>query len=171
MDGILGALVKDELDVGVVHPMLAACHEVLRGAAVGRLADGARRPPFVTDLEDRLRALDLEPEPRPRNVTLDLQAPDDLERSRLLHGALVLRLPGFQPLDVVTRPQDGGLRERWAVQRHSTLPGEAIQASAYGPTVAAAVAGGCSSPPGNCSATRPARRSCCRTRCSPVPRR
>lgn len=141
IDGILGALVKDELDVGVAHPMLAACHEVLRGAAVGRLADGARRPPFVADLEDRLRTLDLEPESRSRNVTLNLQAPDDLERSRLLHGALVLGLPGFAPVDVVTRPADGGLRERWALQRHSGLPGAAIEASAYGPTVPAAVAG------------------------------
>ena len=45
---ILGALVKDELDVGVAHPMLEACHEVLRGAAVGR-SGRWRAPPAVRD--------------------------------------------------------------------------------------------------------------------------
>ena len=47
LDGILGALVKDELELGVSHPMLDAAHAVLRGGARGKLADGVSRPPFV----------------------------------------------------------------------------------------------------------------------------
>ncbi len=141
VDGIRGALVKDELEAGIVHPMLAACFEVLRGDALGRLADEARRPPFVTDLEERLRALDLEPAAQRRGVTLDLRIPRELERSRLLHGLAVLALPGFEAADVVARPQDGALQERWTVWRAVGLPGAAIEAAAYGASVPAAVAG------------------------------
>jgi hypothetical protein len=141
VDGILGALVKDELDAGIVHPMLATCLEVLRGDALGLLAEGASRPPLATDLEERLRELDLEPAARRRGLTLDLRVPRDLERSRLLHGAAVLALPGFEAVDVIARPQDGALQERWTVWRHAGLPGAAIEASAYGASVAAAVGG------------------------------
>ena len=85
LDGILGALVKDELELGVPHPMLDAAHAVLRGGARGKLADGVSRPPFVRDLEAALERFELVPAPAARTVepaagggarTLAAAAPD-----------------------------------------------------------------------------------------------
>jgi hypothetical protein len=129
LDGILGALVKDELELGVPHPMLDAAHAVLRGGARGKLADGVSRPPFVRDLEAALEAHGLVPEPRPR--TVDVRPERELERSRVLHRIAVLALPGFQLVDE---------RERWRVVEARDFDGAAIEASGYGPTVAEAAA-------------------------------
>jgi hypothetical protein len=138
VDGILGALVKDELELGVPHPLLAAAHEVLRGGEHGRLAPGVERPPFVLDLTTSLVAADLVPARRPRTVVLDLAV--DLERSRLLHRLAVLGLPGFDALDVVSRPERGVLTERWGLREDRGFEGAAVEAAGYGPTVAEAAA-------------------------------
>jgi hypothetical protein len=47
VDGIIGALVKEELAEGVPHPFLGAVYEALRGDARGALAAGAEQPPLV----------------------------------------------------------------------------------------------------------------------------
>jgi len=132
LDGILGALVKDELELGVPHPMLDAAHAVLRGGARGKLADGVSRPPFVRDLEAALERFELVPAPAAR--TVDLRLEEELERSRLLHRIVVLGLPGFELIDL----RDA--RERWRLREHRGFDGEAVEASGYGPTVGAAAA-------------------------------
>lgn len=139
LDGVLGALVKDELELGVPHPLLAAAHEVLRGGRRGRLAPGVERPPLVVDLETSLVATGLVPDRRPRTVTLDLVA--DAPRSQLLHRVAALGLPGFDPLDVVSRPERGLLTERWGLCEHVGFEGAAVEAAGYGPTVAEAATG------------------------------
>jgi hypothetical protein len=139
LDGILGALVKDELELGVSHPMLDAAHGVLRGGARGKLAAGVSRPPFVVDLEEALSREDLEPLPRARTVDLSLAVA--LDRSRLLHRIAILELPGFEGVDVVGDPRTDAPRERWRIVEHRDFDGAAIEASGYGPTVAEAAAG------------------------------
>jgi hypothetical protein len=139
LDGILGALVKDELEAGIVHPMLAAAHEVLRGGARGQLATGVSRPPLVGELERALDDAGLRPGGPPRTVDLDL-AHGDLDRSRLLHRIAVLDIPGFEALDVAGAPRSAQLRERWRVSDHPSYDGAAIEAAGYGPTVAEAAA-------------------------------
>ena len=145
LDGILAAVVKDELELGVPHPVLDAAHEVLRGGLRGRLAPGVSRPPFVEDLERALKESGLMPQGAPRAVDLALagagDAPADLARSRLLHRVAVLAIPGFEPVQVIARPQSDELRERWRVRRDPAFDGAAIEASGYGTTVAEAAAG------------------------------
>ena len=137
LDGILGALVKDELELGVPHPMLDAAHAVLRGGARGKLADG--RLAAAVRPRPRSGAGALRPRAgaaRPRTVDLELEA-----RARALAAAApdrVLGLPGFEALDVARcggrRASAGGCVE------HRGFDGAAIEAAGYGPTVAAAAA-------------------------------
>lgn len=141
LDGVVSALVKDELELGVAHPMLEAAHEVLRGGERGRLAPGASRPPFVEDLNRALEVAGLSPEGRPRTVDLDLARGDeaDLARSRLLHRLAVLGIPGFDALGVVSQSDE--LRERWTIRDDPGFDGAVVEAAGYGPTVAEAAAG------------------------------
>ena len=57
VDGISGALVKDEVVRGLVHPLLEAVYEVFRGRERGALASGTALPPLVLDIRRRLEAL------------------------------------------------------------------------------------------------------------------
>lgn len=137
VDGVTGALVKDEIALGVSHPVLDAVHRALRGSARGRLAEAAPRPPFVVDLNARLEAAGLLQEARPRTVDLPLREPDALERSRVLHAVRILDLPGYRRRDV--HAAEASIVERWEVRREITFEGQAIEAAAYGTTLADAV--------------------------------
>ena len=142
VDGIIGALVKDELGDGASHPMLAECYRVFRGGARGRLAEGTTLPALVLELRHRLRAHELEPDDRPRSVSLDLYRDDDLAKSRLLHSCRVLEVVGFAQIGEapVSAGVSPGIRERWRLQWHPEFEASAIQASTYGPSVREAVA-------------------------------
>src|SRR4051794_38899295 len=59
VDGVTSSLIKDEIALGVSHPVLDAIHRVLRGGERGRLAEEAERPPFVIDLYERLARCEL----------------------------------------------------------------------------------------------------------------
>ena len=137
VDGILGALVKDELELGVPHPMLEAAHEVMRGGARGKLAEGTSRPPFVHDLEQALERHELVPAlGRAWSSSISRH---ELERSRLLHRVDVLDLPGFDGARrrhgraSTPRASAGGSSRR-------SFDGAAIEAAGYGSTVDAAAA-------------------------------
>ena len=80
LDGITGALVKEELDLGCGHPMLEAVLEVFRGDRRGVLAEGTRLPPLVHDVERLLQEHDLVPQATPRDVELDLDQAGALAR-------------------------------------------------------------------------------------------
>src|SRR4029453_13790977 len=50
IDGIIGALIKEERSYGIGHPLLDAVHEVFRGGERGMLAEGTILPALVYGL-------------------------------------------------------------------------------------------------------------------------
>ena len=119
--------------------MLEAAHEVLRGGARGKLADGRRRGRrSCIDLERALEA------PRPgarRRAAADASISTCERRARPLAAAAphrVLELPGLRRS--TSAPRDAP-RERWRIVEHRDFDGAAIEAAGYGPTVAEAAAG------------------------------
>lgn len=135
VDAITGALVKEEIADGTLHPFLAAVYEALRGRARGRLAAGTVLPPLVEDIRRLLRDHDLEAQPRERTVELDLHAADDLPRSRVLHRLRVLGIHGFDLVagaDLTTRSDLSRLWERWRLRWTPDLEASCIEAAIYG---------------------------------------
>jgi hypothetical protein len=137
LDGVLGALVKDEVVLGAGHPVLDATRRVLRGHGRGALAPDAPRPPLVVDVAARLERLGLDPPARRRAVALDLTAAEDLVRSRVLHACAILGLPGFALEDA--GDDDGVPAERWALRRDVGYEGALVEACAYGASLGEAV--------------------------------
>jgi hypothetical protein len=143
LDGLIGALIKDELTAGGTHPLLDAAHEVLRGNARGALAEGAALPPLVRDLQRLLQEADLQPLPAIREITLDLSLEPDRQRSRLLHRLQILGIAGFTRLggtDFTSRNDLSRLWEKWSMQWNPEFDSSAIEAARYGPTLADAAA-------------------------------
>jgi hypothetical protein len=143
VDGILGALVKDELEMGVPHPFLEAVHEVFRGGARGKLAEGAQVPPLVHDIRRVLREHLLEPEIRERTVDLELTVPEDLARSRILYRLRTLGIAGYDRLagtDLVAREDLSRIWERWRVRWSPEFESACIESAIYGPTLEEAAA-------------------------------
>jgi len=143
VDGLIGSLIKDELAAGGSHPLLDAIHEVLRGNARGALAEGATLPPLVKDLRRLLAEADLQPDPRPRDVELDLSTENDRAKSRLLHRLLILNIGGFAQTggtDFTSRDDLSRLWEKWRVLWSPEYESSAIEAARYGPTLAEAAA-------------------------------
>jgi hypothetical protein len=138
IDGILGALVKDELEQGVRHPFLDAVHEVFRGGERGKLAEGVSLPPLVHDVRRCLDELGLKPEMRERSLELDLAAGGDLARSRALHRLVGLGIAGFQRTGGSDFAAQQGLAhptETWRVRWSPEYEGSCIEAAIYGPTL------------------------------------
>lgn len=144
VDGVLGALVKEELEEGRPHPFMEAVQQVLRGQQRGLLAAGTSLPPLVVDVQQQLDALDLAPAAKPRELALDLgESTADLERSRVLHRLRVIDAAGFelfQSTDLIERGDLSSVGERWRVVWSPDLEASCIAAAIYGPTLAAAAA-------------------------------
>lgn len=139
LDGITGALVKDEIADGLTHPFLAAVHEVFRGSQVGRLADGTALPPLVHDIRQLLQQHDLEPNYRERQVSLEL--PAQVSASRVLHALRVLGVRGFQKTggtDFAARLDLSRLWEEWRFRWTPEFEASCIESAVYGPTLEAA---------------------------------
>ena len=54
IDGVIGALVKEELAYGRPHPFLTAVLDLFRGEKRGRLAEGTTLPPLVLQVRELL---------------------------------------------------------------------------------------------------------------------
>ncbi len=143
VDGIIGGLVKEELEHGVLHPFLAAVFEVFRGSERGELAEGTALPPLVQELKRLLRDFDLEPEIREKRLTLELTETADRERSRFLHRLRGLGIPGFVRTggtDFSRRDDLSRVWEGWIVRWAPEFEAGCIEASIYGPTLEEATA-------------------------------
>lgn len=144
LDAVATALLKDAqehplpwTERGPVRagtdPMLVEVLIALTGERVGRLAEGTPRPPLVFSAMAELDRLGLTPARSPRQVTLDLTEPSDLERSRTLHRLRLLSIPGFQREQGAARIDNDVLRETWSIAKHIDLDASLIEASARGP--------------------------------------
>ncbi|MEM6275000.1 MAG: DUF5682 family protein [Myxococcota bacterium] len=143
IDGIIGALVKDELAYGVPHPLLEECYLALRGEERGRLAEGTKLPALVIELRGRFERLGLAPDTQRRKLSLDLYTDRDLEISRLLHGCRVLGIHGIDQAgetDIFSPVAGSTLSEQWSLRWHPETEASTIRAATYGPSVEEAVA-------------------------------
>lgn len=143
IDGIIGALVKDELAYGLSHPLLEECYATLRGRARGRLAEGTRLPALVVELRERFQAVGFEPDTQSQRLSLDLYADRDLETSRLMHGCRVLGIHGIAQVgetDVFSSASGSSLAEQWSLRWHPETEASTIRAATYGPSIEEAVA-------------------------------
>jgi hypothetical protein len=143
IDGVIGALIKDERSYGMSHPLLDAVHEVFRGGERGRLAEGSVLPPLVHDVRSLLSQHELEPEPALREVELNLASPEERERSRILHRLRIVGIAGFQKAagtDLVNRTDLSRVWERWKIVWSPEHDTTTIESARYGPTLIDAAA-------------------------------
>lgn len=144
IDGIIGALVKEELEYGCVHPFLQAVHAVFRGQERGRLAAGTMLPLLVQDIQSQLHQFDLEPAVQERQFDLDLAVPSDLAKSQFLHRLRILNISGFRQTDgsdLIGRKNLVRVWEQWTVKWNPEFDASCIEAAIYGATlVEAAIA-------------------------------
>lgn len=141
VDGVRGALVKDDLGPGGWHPVLDAMHQALRGDLRGRLASGTRLPPLVADIERESRLHDVLPERSGRTLTLDLTRPADLARARTLHRLSELGIAGYTLVsggDLAHRDDVTQVIEQWNIRLMPEYEATCIEASLYGPALAEA---------------------------------
>jgi hypothetical protein len=141
VDGIIGALIKEERAYGLAHPLLDAVHEVFRGGERGVLAEGTVLPPLVHDLRQLLTRHELEPSMQPREVELDLHHDVDRERSRLMHRLRILSIAGYARTggaDLAARTDLSKIWERWQIRWSPDYDATSIEAARYGPTLAEA---------------------------------
>jgi hypothetical protein len=143
VDGLVGAILKEERAYGMGHPLLDAIHEVFRGGERGSLAEGAELPPLVRELRRLLAAHDLIGETKEREIELDLYADADRERSRLLHQLRILAVAGYDRIDgtdLAARDDLSRVWEKWRIRWSPDFEATRIEAARYGPTPAEAVA-------------------------------
>ena len=146
IDGIMSALVKDEITSGVEHPMLTAIHDALRGEASGKLAAGTTLPPllhYVLAIGTRY-GLNVEQRwSRETEMVLDLLDSGDLERSQELHRLAWLGIAGFNLTSVsqLTGDEKGKVEETWVCRwQTDMIYASCIEAAMYGATTMEAAA-------------------------------
>jgi hypothetical protein len=141
VDGIVGSLIKEELARGGRHPLLDAVHDVLRGGERGLLAEGARLPPLVVDIQTQLESHNLQARSVPRDVDLDLHQTEDRQRSRILHRLRLLGVSGYERsggTDLSLRDDLSKVWERWHIVWSPDFDARCIESARYGPTLAEA---------------------------------
>jgi hypothetical protein len=141
VDGIIGALIKEERAYGIGHPLLDAVHEVFRGGERGVLAEGTVLPPLVQDLRRLLADHEMQPETKPRELELELHREEDRARSRVLHRLRILAISGFERIagtDIAARSDLSKVWERWRIRWSPEYDATTIEAARYGPTLAEA---------------------------------
>jgi hypothetical protein len=142
IDGILGALVKEELNNGLKHPLLEAVYQVFRGNDRGRLATGTSLPPLVADIQLQLKKLKLESQLEIRLVDLDLYQKPDLERSQFLYQLRGLGITGYSRLagtDFIEREDLSAIWEQWEIRWSPEFEANCIEAAIYGSSLTEAV--------------------------------
>jgi len=142
IDGILGALVKEELNNGLKHPLLEAVYQVFRGSDRGRLAIGTSRPPLVLDIQLHLKKLELDSKLAIRLVDLDLYQKSDLEKSQFLYQLRGLGISGYRRLDgtdFIEREDLSAIWEQWEIRWSPEFEANCIEAAIYGSSLTEAV--------------------------------
>lgn len=136
LDAISSAIVKEAQDAEYQHPVLQLAREVLRGQKRGRVDERAPLPPLVRNAHRRLEELGLLPDlDREQRVYLDLEKPEDIAKSRVLHQARVLGLNGFSfqgGTDFVKREDLSTVWEEWVLQWSPEFEATLIEAAVYG---------------------------------------
>jgi hypothetical protein len=120
----------DDLRVELVNRRLVI------GERLGEVPDNTPGAPLLRDLTAAQRRLRLAPDPRAKDVDLDLRRDIDAQRSRLLHRLRLLDVPWGQPLPA--RRGKGTFWESWRLAWEPEFAVDLIAASGYGTTIPAA---------------------------------
>lgn len=124
-------------------PVVAATRDVLMGDRVGSVPPGTNRPPIADDFDKRCRTLRLPTDTStPVRVELDIyRTQSHRDKSRFLHGLAYLGV-GFGLWAGGPRHGSGTglIRESWVCQLTPATDVALVEASAYGSTIAEAVA-------------------------------
>lgn len=142
VDGIISALVKEDVLQGELHPLLAAVYQVFRGNDRGHLAVGTPLPPLVIEIQAQIDHYGLTPERSMRSLNLDLHQPQDLEKSQFLHQLRSLKISGYRLVagtDFVRREDLSELWEQWEIRWSPEFDANCIEAAIYGSTLLEAV--------------------------------
>ena len=138
IDGIMSALVKDEIVSGLVHPMLESLYEVFRGNAKGELAKGTTLPPLVDNITSTLEDYGLYPKSATGiEFELELTAVEDLAKSRILHQLSCLGIAGFSLFKAteLSGDEQGKILEEWTIKWTPNFDANCIESSVYGATL------------------------------------
>jgi hypothetical protein len=144
LDGLASALISDDLEQPLpwtrrgsltagTHPVVVEMTAALTGERVGRLHPDTPRPPLVDDAEAEMARLGLDGD---GPLRLDLAKPKDLERSRVLHCARLLRLPGVRRDSGPTAGADVTSEEHWTLAASADRLPVLIESGALGATLA-----------------------------------
>lgn len=128
---------KAVLGDGTDTPMQLLSNELIIGTLIGRVPDHTPMVPLARNLALEQKRCRLKPDAGQRSLELDLRKPLDLNRSRLLHRLLLLRVPWGTEAE--GRRSTGTFRETWDLLWEPELEVRLIEASALGTTVEAAV--------------------------------
>jgi hypothetical protein len=149
LDSALASLIKDGLEQpsnwaesGAIaqgtHPAVVAMLKAMSGTRAGKLAPGTRQPSLVPDVMERLKATDLLPGRSWRRVDLDWSRKEDREKAHLLHGMMLLGLPGLERVEGPQSPDTRTPRESFRIVEHADFQGRLIEASRWGGTLSMA---------------------------------
>ncbi|MDP4179524.1 MAG: DUF5682 family protein [Bacillota bacterium] len=136
IDGLRGALIKDDLARGSTHPLLDVISDIFRGDSIGRLAEGTTVPLLMREIETILEELGLTPTEKKRDITLNLNRQDDRKRSRVLHCLRIIGIRGFS-LAGGTEISSGiylaDVEEEWSIKWMPEFASSVIEAASFGP--------------------------------------
>jgi len=146
LDGLSAALLKDAQESpppwsergpmrAGTDPLLVQAVAALSGTRRGELHAHTPRPPLAADVTAELSHHDLSPKSTRRVVSVDLTAPTELAKSRVLHRLAVLGIAGFTRQSGPTWGTDPMLEERWEISDSLERESTVIEASAYGATL------------------------------------
>lgn len=114
-------------------PLRLIAKRLVIGEKMGRVPEGVPAIPLQRDIERQQKRLRLKPEALQKALDLDLRAPTDLDRSRLLHRLGLLDI-NWGVLSGAGRGK-GTFHEVWTVQWEPRLAVEIIHAGRWGNTV------------------------------------
>lgn len=148
LDGLAGALIKDDLDQPLpwtrrgtigegTHPAVVEMVSVCGGDRAGRLHPATPAPPLVHDVAAQLARWKLDSD---STATLDLSSPADLDRSRVLHRLRVLGIPGRVRVLGPEHGADPVFTERWEPRPAPGRDAALVEAGAHGAGLAEAAA-------------------------------
>lgn len=134
LDGLLSALVKEDLPEHRAHPLLEAVYQVFRGEARGALAPGTSLPALVHDVYHALESVGLTLPDTVTRRTLTLTDEADLARSRVLWRIAILGLRG------IAAPPDNLndellAQEEWGLRWQPEFDATCVEKSVYGATL------------------------------------
>jgi len=122
--------------MGESLPLQVIGKRLVIGERMGRVPEGVPAIPLQRDIERQQKKLRLKPEASQKVLDLDLRAPTDLDRSRLLHRLILLEVKWGVPAG--EGRGKGTFHELWTLQWEPRLVVDIINAGRWGNTVAEA---------------------------------